>query len=338
MRSDSLIESLSHPPPPTHPPTHPHKQTESRSYSGQGAVKRYLIDLFVRDKDTTASFALDEVDVPYPGFAEVPVVVSSPEAGIETSLRLGFQFLADGGSGFVGGQQVMSLVASTTGVTPLKDSSHGGSGAEVASPGGNALAESISSSNSNSNSLSSSASTGPKWETDDGRVVQKIWQQAGCFDIGNTFLIEKMELTTGRLIVIVDQNVWDLYAPKIQTWCDHNDLELEAVVRPGNEDQKTMEVRQSFTYSLRFRFPWLSSSIEFFLSFSFCRPTPYTTHTPQPPSPLTFHAVSFYLFIYLFIYLSIDRSLRTAWRCWTTSSASTPCGGRSRCWPSGGAC
>ena len=85
------------------------------------------------------------------------------------------------------------------------------------------------------------AAEGPKWETDDGRVVQKIWQQAGCFDIGNTFLIEKMELTTGRLIVIIDKNVWDLYGYKISGWCAHNDLELEAVVRPGNEDQKTMD-------------------------------------------------------------------------------------------------
>jgi len=32
---------------------------------------------------------------------------------------------------------------------------------------------------------------GPKWETDDGRVVQKIWQETDCFAIGNTFLLEK---------------------------------------------------------------------------------------------------------------------------------------------------
>lgn len=82
---------------------------------------------------------------------------------------------------------------------------------------------------------------GPKWETDDGRVVQKIWQQAGCFDIGNTFLLDKMELTTGRLITVIDQNVWDLYGEKIQAWCDHNDLELDSVIAPGNEDQKTMD-------------------------------------------------------------------------------------------------
>ena len=35
--------------------------------------------------------------------------------------------------------------------------------------------------------------------------------------------------------------MWDLYSSKIQDWCDHNDLKLEAVVRPGNEDQKTMD-------------------------------------------------------------------------------------------------
>lgn len=48
--------------------------------------------------------------------------------------------------------------------------------------------------------------------------MQKIWQETGCFDIGNTFLIEKMDITTGRLIAIIDQNVWDLYGEKISKW------------------------------------------------------------------------------------------------------------------------
>lgn len=82
---------------------------------------------------------------------------------------------------------------------------------------------------------------GPKWETDDGRVVQKIWQETDCFAIGNTFLLEKMEITTDRFITIIDQNVWDLYGEKIQAWCDHNGLKHESIIAPGNEDQKTME-------------------------------------------------------------------------------------------------
>jgi len=82
---------------------------------------------------------------------------------------------------------------------------------------------------------------GPKWETDDGRVVQKIWQATDCFAIGNKFLIEKMDITTDRFITIIDQNVWDLYGEKIQAWCDHEGLKLETVIAPGNEDQKTME-------------------------------------------------------------------------------------------------
>jgi len=82
---------------------------------------------------------------------------------------------------------------------------------------------------------------GPKWETDDGRVVQKIWQETDCFAIGNTFLLEKMEITTDRFITIIDQNVRDLYGEKIDAWCAHNGLKHESIIAPGNEDQKTIE-------------------------------------------------------------------------------------------------
>ena len=58
---------------------------------------------------------------------------------------------------------------------------------------------------------------GPKWETFDGRVRQKIWAEAGLFEAGNTFLVEKMELTEGRLIVIVDLTVWELYGDQMRT-------------------------------------------------------------------------------------------------------------------------
>ncbi len=78
----------------------------------------------------------------------------------------------------------------------------------------------------------------PKWETDDGRVVQRIWQHQvhmsnasrsdcalwlrmnflhacfglqGCFDIGSTFLLDKLKPSTGRLIAVIDENVDRLY-------------------------------------------------------------------------------------------------------------------------------
>ena len=50
-----------------------------------------------------------------------------------------------------------------------------------------------------------------------------------------------MGLTTGRLVAIIDQNVWDLYGPTIEAWCTSVGLELACAVRPGNEDAKTME-------------------------------------------------------------------------------------------------
>ena len=200
-------------------------------------MKRYLIDRFVRDKKTTADFHLNEIKVLCPGFAEVPLVVSSPEADVISTLRLSFTFLPDGGSGFRGGQQLKSLVVDTVKEDSLKATSSAAEhSAEAAATRPISLQQ-----DGGSTTLTAPFQDGPKWETDDGRVVQKIWQQTGCFDIGNSFLIEKMELTTGRLIVIIDQNVWDLYSSKIQDWCDHNDLKLEAVVRPGNEDQKTMD-------------------------------------------------------------------------------------------------
>ena len=36
---------------------------------------------------------------------------------------------------------------------------------------------------------------------------QRIWRHSGLFDAGNTFLLETMDITTERLIVVVDQTV-----------------------------------------------------------------------------------------------------------------------------------
>ncbi|KAJ8598222.1 hypothetical protein CTAYLR_005531 [Chrysophaeum taylorii] len=81
---------------------------------------------------------------------------------------------------------------------------------------------------------------GPKWETDDGRVVQKIWQERDLLAPGKLFLKEKLELGS-RLVAIVDSTVWELYGQKLEAWCESVGVSLEAIVAPGNEDEKTME-------------------------------------------------------------------------------------------------
>jgi len=82
---------------------------------------------------------------------------------------------------------------------------------------------------------------GPKWETFDGRVRQRIWQRHDLFAEGNTFVKDTLELTTGRIIMMVDQTVWGLYSEKFEKWAKSVDLDLEPIVCPGNEDEKTME-------------------------------------------------------------------------------------------------
>ena len=93
----------------------------------------------------------------------------------------------------------------------------------------------------------SGGADGPKWETFDGRVRQKIWQRESCFAAGNTFIKETLELSTGRLIVIVDQTVWGLYGEQMEAWAQSVELRLDAIVTPGNEDHKTLE---TFTFLL----------------------------------------------------------------------------------------
>ena len=56
-----------------------------------------------------------------------------------------------------------------------------------------------------------------------------------------------MELSTGRLIMMVDRTVWNLYGDKMRAWADSVDLELETIVADANEDKKTLE---TFTYML----------------------------------------------------------------------------------------
>ena len=88
---------------------------------------------------------------------------------------------------------------------------------------------------------------GPKWETFDGRVRQRIWRRDSMFSPGNTFMKDTLELSTGRVIMVVDATVWKLYEGTLTAWAESVDLKLDAVVAPGNEDQKTLE---TFTYLL----------------------------------------------------------------------------------------
>ena len=82
---------------------------------------------------------------------------------------------------------------------------------------------------------------GPKWETYDGRVRQQIWAHANCFGPGNRFLVDKLQLTTGRLICIVDATVWELYEAPMAAWAESVGIRLDPIIAPGNEDEKTMD-------------------------------------------------------------------------------------------------
>jgi 3-dehydroquinate synthase len=93
----------------------------------------------------------------------------------------------------------------------------------------------------------SSDGDGPKWETYDGRVRQRIWQHSDVFSSGNRFLIETMELTTGRLILMVDATVWSLYGQKMTDWGESVDILMDPIIAEANEDHKTL---QTFTYML----------------------------------------------------------------------------------------
>eukprot|EP00966_Prymnesium_polylepis_P307819 7113533-Prymnesium_polylepis.1 len=56
-----------------------------------------------------------------------------------------------------------------------------------------------------------------------------------------------MDITTDRLILIVDTEVWNLYSEKLEEWADSVGVRLDAVVTAGNDDQKTLD---TFTFLL----------------------------------------------------------------------------------------
>ena len=53
-------------------------------------------------------------------------------------------------------------------------------------------------------------------------VRQRVWQHSGAlFSLGNPFLVDTLEPTTGRrLIAVVDKNVWSCYGEQMGAWAD----------------------------------------------------------------------------------------------------------------------
>jgi len=178
-------------------------ECDGHRFAGQGAVKRILTALL-------CDLCVDDVRVEHRAAGAAAITVRLLDASSGTRREL--QLLPSFKDGLIEQMDVRETSAPT--LQPLIDSYF--SGREV-------------------------SGDGPKWETFDGRVHQRIWAHDGLFEVGNPFIKETMDLSTGRLISIVDRTVWDLYGEKLQLWADSVDLKLDVVIAPGNEDQKTMD-------------------------------------------------------------------------------------------------
>eukprot|EP00325_Prymnesiales_sp_UTEX-LB-985_P019699 CAMPEP_0174754598 /NCGR_PEP_ID=MMETSP1094-20130205/105819_1 /TAXON_ID=156173 /ORGANISM="Chrysochromulina brevifilum, Strain UTEX LB 985" /LENGTH=599 /DNA_ID=CAMNT_0015960469 /DNA_START=40 /DNA_END=1839 /DNA_ORIENTATION=- len=196
---------------------------EGQQYEGQGAVKRFMTTL-LHDLDVRAvCLAHDD--------SGDPAVVISLSDSSDKSRELHLT-PASRGTQVAGATLISELMVREQ---PLGDAAHNEHTEDILTPlFGPAVA------------LASEGS-GPKWETYDGRVRQRIWQHSDVFARGNTFLKDTMELTTGRLILMVDATVWSLYSDKMQSWAESVDLTLDTIVAQANEDHKTIE---TFTYML----------------------------------------------------------------------------------------
>ena len=182
---------------------------EGQTYEGQGAVKRFLTTLLVDHEVREVALAESE------GSGQLRVALNDA-VGVPRDLLLHPK--ADGTHGLISSLSVRESSAPPN-AAPLFGSASGEVG----------------------------KLSGPKWETYDGRVRQRIWQHTDIFAAGNRFLPQTMELTTGRLIMIVDDTVWRLYGDKLTTWAESVNLRLDPVIAPGNENHKTLE---TFTYML----------------------------------------------------------------------------------------
>lgn len=175
-------------------------------YSGQGAVKRFFSSLLLEN-----------------GFTSMDVLAEpSSDGADDAALRLGL-------TSATGTDEVALRVKFSNGMVR---ECHLQAAEGACGPAGCLLP---------SASEPSENGGGPKWETFDGRVRQKIWQRPGVFELGNHFIKDVMELSTGRLILFVDQRVWDIYGEKMEAWAESVDVRLDTVAIPGNEDHKTLE-------------------------------------------------------------------------------------------------
>jgi len=186
-------------------------QYQGGNWNGQGALKRGLSRMLIGDRSNDINSKISA------NFGDLDVKRSADNVLVDTSLRL------TPSSGDSSTLHLRFQLSPAMKIQSLE--------AEVTNPGSLNLGGS-----------EIITTTGPKWETNDGRTTQKIWQHTEIFAEGNPFLKEKMEIETGRLIVIIDAKVWRLYGNKITKWCASQDLTLDTVVIPGNENHKTMEV------------------------------------------------------------------------------------------------
>lgn len=192
---------------------------EGRRASGQGEVKRLLTALFADNEVGTIEVDSDGASV----------LLSLRDS---TDRRRTLRLLATGrggasrGGGARHGPKIAEVVVHELldGPAARAESVFGGGGAVV-----------------------SEELLRPKWETFDGRVRQRIWPDTDLFARGNLFLKEKLELTTGRLIMVVDSAVMELYGPRMEEWAESADLRLELIVAHANEDRKSLA---TFTFLL----------------------------------------------------------------------------------------
>ena len=131
-------------------------------YSGQGAVKRFFSSLLLENGFTS----MEVLDTP------------SSKGADDATLRLGL-------TSATGTDEVALLLTFRNG---LVRECHLQAAEGACSPAGCLLPSALEPSENGG---------GPKWETFDGRVRQKIWQRPGAFELGNPFIKETMELSTG---------------------------------------------------------------------------------------------------------------------------------------------
>ena len=195
---------------------------EGKHAQGQGEVKRLLTALFMYNE-------IQRVDIGADGESVVMSLLDSAECPRELHMRVSASPPPPHGGRPRQGAKISALHVDETTETPPDGgkSLFGVDGAVVNAESGDVER--------------------PRWETYDGRIRQRIWEQKDAFAAGNDFIKRTMEITTDRLIVVVDQTVWELYGETMRTWAESMDLRLDPVVAKANEDRKSLE---TFTFLL----------------------------------------------------------------------------------------